>query len=274
MRELAGKVGVVTGGGSGIGRAIALSLAEEGAKVAVLDIDKAAAEDVAAEVAAFGVDALALACDVSVRSEVLATADQIFDNFGAVHVLVNNAGVTCFKPVTEMTDQDWDWMIGVDVMSVVHGYQAYLPRMLAQGVEGHVVNTASGIGVIPDMLPDHTAYAAAKGACVALSSSLRVELASTGIGVSVLCPAMVRTRILNSGRTRQDRFGGPHQTEEHVPGRPDPLRGALDPAAVGRAVIDGIHANRHFIFPQADFRDGIVRYYEQMLADFDAGTSA
>lgn len=268
MQELVGKVGVVTGGGSGIGRAIATSLAAEGTRLAVIDIDIDTAEETAASIRASGHEAIALRCDVSRRSEVRATADAVFEHFGAVHVLCNNAGVTCFKAVTDMTDDDWDWMINVDLMSIIYGYQAYLPRMLAQRQEGHVVNTSSGIGVVPDMLPRHTAYAAAKGGAVALSSSLRVELAEQGIGVSVLCPGMVRTQILNSGRVRQQRYGGPHVDTEQVPGRADPLDGALDPAEIGESVVEGIKANKHFIFPQAEIKADVISYYDRMVKDF------
>jgi NAD(P)-dependent dehydrogenase (short-subunit alcohol dehydrogenase family) len=268
VQQISGKVAVVTGAGGGIGRAIAVCLSQEGAKVAVLDIDKSAVEDAAADIERAGGEALALSCDVSVRSEVRATADTVFQHFGAVHILCNNAGVTCFKPVTEMTDDDWDWIIGVDLMGVIYGHQAYLPRMLAQGEEGHVVNTSSGVGVLPDILPDHTGYATAKSGVVGLTASLRTELAGTGIGVSVLCPQMVRTDILRSARVRQERFGGPGESMEVVPGIPDPLSDAMDPLVVGRAVIDAIKANRQFIFPHPGMRDLVVAYYESMLGDF------
>jgi NAD(P)-dependent dehydrogenase (short-subunit alcohol dehydrogenase family) len=268
MQELSGKVGVVTGGGSGIGRALAVCLAQEGMKVAVLDIDKSAAEDVADEVAGAGGEALALGCDVSVRGDVRTTADTVFQHFGAVHVLCNNAGVTCFKPITEMTDDDWDWIIGVDLMGVIYGCQAYLPRMLAQGQGGHVVNTSSGVGVLPDILPNHTGYATAKGGIVGLTASMRVELASKGIGVSVLCPQMVRTEILRSARVRQERFGGPGEATEQVPGIADPLDGAMDPVVAGRATVEAIKANRQFIFPHPEMRELVVAYYQRMLDGF------
>jgi NAD(P)-dependent dehydrogenase (short-subunit alcohol dehydrogenase family) len=268
VQQISGKVAVVTGAGSGIGRAIAECLSQEGAKVAVLDIDKSAVEDVAAAIERAGGEALALSCDVSMRSEVRATADAVFRRFGAVHILCNNAGVTCFKPLTEMTDDDWDWIIGVDLMGVIYGHQAYLPRMLAQGEEGHVVNTSSGVGVLPDILPDHTGYATAKSGVVGLTASLRKELADTGIGVSVLCPQMVRTDILRSARVRQERFGGPDESMEIVPGIPDPLSDAMDPLVAGRSVIDAIKANRQFIFPHPEMRDLVVAYYESMLGDF------
>jgi NAD(P)-dependent dehydrogenase (short-subunit alcohol dehydrogenase family) len=268
MQQISGKVAVVTGAASGIGRAMAECLADEGAKVAVLDIDKAAVEEVAAGIEQAGGQALALSCDVSVRADVWATADTVFQHFGAVHILCNNAGVTCFKPITEMTDDDWDWIIGVDLLGVIYGHQAYLPRMLAQGGEGHVVNTSSGVGVLPDILPDHTGYATAKAGVVGLTASLRTELAGTAIGVSVLCPQMVRTEILRSTRVRQDRFGGPVEAMEIVPGIPDPLGDAMDPIVVGRAVVDAIKANRQFIFPHPEMRDLVVAYYESMLKDF------
>jgi NAD(P)-dependent dehydrogenase (short-subunit alcohol dehydrogenase family) len=265
--ELAGKVAVVTGAGSGIGRALALSLADEGMHVAVLDIDKAAAEGVAAEIVAKGANASGLQCDVSLRQDVRDIAARVFREFGPVHVLCNNAGVTCFKSVPDMTDHDWDWMMSVDLMGVIYGYQAYVPQMIAQGA-GHVVNTSSGVGVAPDMLPDHTAYACAKGGVVALSASLRREVADKGVGVSVLCPGPVRTDILASGRRRQERFGGPHGSVESVPGLGDPLQGGMDPMNVGRAVVDAIKANRAFVFPDASLREVVADYCQRMLADF------
>jgi NAD(P)-dependent dehydrogenase (short-subunit alcohol dehydrogenase family) len=268
MQELTGKVAVVTGAASGIGRAMALCLAGEGVKVAVLDIDETGAQAVVGEISSQGGHAQAFACDVSLRDDMRAVADQVFGAFDDVHILCNNAGVTCFKPVSDMTDEDWDWMISVDLMSVVYGYQTYLPRMIAQGGEGHVVNSSSGVGIVPDMLPGHTAYAAAKSGIVGLTSSLRVELADKGIGVSVLCPKMVRTDILRSGRVRQDRYGGPTEITEIVPGRPDPLHDAMDPMEVGRAVVDAIRCNRKFIFPHPDMKQQVVAYYERMLADF------
>lgn len=268
MQELSGKVAVVTGAASGIGRAMALALAGEGMRLAVLDVDRPAVDETAEMITAAGGSALSLVCDVSVRDEVNACAEKVFDHYGSVHVLCNNAGVTSFKLVTEMTEADWDWIIGVDLWSVIYGYHAYLPRMIAQGEEGHVVNTSSGIGVVPDMLPGHTAYAAAKGAAVALASSLRVELADTGIGVSVVCPGMVNTQILNSGRTRPERFGGPQNETANVPGRPNPLDGAADPDDVAAAVVDAIKTNRHFVFPQKEIRDQVVDYYQRMINDF------
>lgn len=270
MEQLEGRVAAITGAGSGIGRGMALAFAREGMKVAVMDINLATAQAVAGEIAAIGGEALPLACDVSVRADLRAAADRIFAHFGKVHVLCNNAGVTLFKKVADMTDADWDWMLGVDLLGIVYGYQAFVRRMVAQGEGGHVVNTSSGAGVIPDVVQDHTAYAASKAAAVALAVNLRLELSSEGIGVSALCPGMVRTGILEAARARPARFGGPELDQQHIPGKTDPMRDAMDAEEVGRIVVDGIRQNRKFIFTHPSIGAGITRYYEAMLADVPA----
>ncbi|MBV9996965.1 MAG: SDR family NAD(P)-dependent oxidoreductase [Caulobacteraceae bacterium] len=269
MQALKGRVAAITGAGSGIGRGMAMAFAREGMKLAVMDIDLSAAEAVAQEARGAGAEAMALACDVSSRAEVRGAADRIFDRFGAVHVLCNNAGVTLFKKVAHMTDADWDWMLGVDFMGIVYGYQAFVPRMVAQGAGGHIVNTASGAGVIPDVVEDHTAYAASKAAAVALAVNLRLELARENIGVSALCPGMVRTRILEAGRARPAKFGGPSGEAEQVPGMADPMHDAMDPEEVGRIVVRGIRENRKYIFTHPQGRGRVTEYYQRMLEDFD-----
>lgn len=267
MDQFTGKVAAITGGGSGIGRGMALAFAREGMNLALMDVDLASAQKVADEAIALGVNAIALPCDVSVRAEVRAAADRIFAHFGAVHVLCNNAGVTLFKKVVDMTDADWDWMLGVDFLGIVYGHQAFIPQMVAAGQGGHVVNTSSGAGVIPDVVRDHTAYAASKAAAVGLSVNLRLELADENIGVSVLCPGLVRTGLLDAAQKRPERFGGPSSDHVHVPGIADPMRDAMSAEEVGRMVVQGIRENRKFIFTHPQSGEAITRYYEAMLAD-------
>lgn len=267
MEDFSGRVAAITGGGSGIGRGMALAFAREGMKVAVLDVDLDAARWVASEIEELGAPALALACDVSDRADVRAAADAVFAHFGVVHVLCNNAGVTLFRKVADMTDHDWDWMLGVDLLGIVYGYQAFVPRMVAQKSGGHVVNTSSAAGVIPDVVGDHCAYAASKAAAVALAVNLRLELAEENIGVSALCPGLVRTGLLEAARARPARFGGPSIESQHVPGIDDPMRGAMDPEAVGRIVVEGIRHNRKFIFTHPGMEAAITRFYETMLDD-------
>jgi NAD(P)-dependent dehydrogenase (short-subunit alcohol dehydrogenase family) len=246
---------------------MALAFAREGMKIAVLDVDLAAAARVVEELEVLGAPALALACDVSIRADVRAAADKVFAHFGAVHVLCNNAGVTMFRSVAEMSDDDWDWMLGVNFLGIIHGYQAFVPRMVAQKEGGHVINTSSAAGVVPDVVTNHSAYAASKAAAVALAVNLRLELADQGIGVSALCPGLVRTGILEAGRARPDRFGGPDGDSLVVPGMADPMRDALDPETVGRIVVAGIRHNRKFIFTHPGMGQAITPYYETMLAD-------
>jgi NAD(P)-dependent dehydrogenase (short-subunit alcohol dehydrogenase family) len=196
----AGKVAVVTGGGSGIGRALALGLAREGARVVVADVDEAEAAETVRLMAAAGADGLAIRTDVAERREVEALADRVFARYGAAHVLCNNAGVVVHGGLEAATWEDWQWVLGVNLWGVVHGLLAFLPRMIARGEGGHVVNTASMAGLIASQ--GLGVYNASKYAVVGLSETLAKELRPHGIGVTVVCPMGVDTRIREADRNR------------------------------------------------------------------------
>ena len=185
MDDLPGRVAVVTGAAGGLGRAMAERFAAEGMRVVLSDIDRPGLDEVAAELGDAGAQVHAVAADVSAADDVGHLADEAFGRFGAVHLLCNNAGVVKSARAWDLTVDDWQWVLGVDLWSVVHGIRSFLPRMLAQGGSGHVVNTASMTGLLP--MPRLAAYSTAKSGVVALSESLQHDLEAEGadIGVSV-----------------------------------------------------------------------------------------
>jgi NAD(P)-dependent dehydrogenase (short-subunit alcohol dehydrogenase family) len=194
LQELDGKVAVITGGGSGIGASLARACAAEGMRVVVADVNGDRAEAIASELphdtAAFK------PVDVSDAEQVQELADFAFDTFGAVHLLCNNAGVSPVGRVWDYSDEDFRWLVGVNLFGVANGLRSFVPRMIEQG-EGHIVNTGSGASFVST--PRLGPYCATKHAIVGLSEALRYELEGTGIGVSVLVPAGVNTNIADPG---------------------------------------------------------------------------
>jgi len=265
VEDLAGKVAVVTGGASGIGRGLCRRLAAAGLDVAVAYIDSGGAEATAAELRERGVRALAVAVDVSDRKSVAALADRVFAELGAVHVVCNNAGVIVGGELCDASEDDWRWVMSVNVGGVVNGYAVFAPRLIEQGQGGHVVNTASMGGFLAG--PGLGIYCASKFAVVGLSQSLRAELAPHGIGVSALCPAGVRTNLIDADRNRPAEQAQPS-------GRAEMLRAAvergIDPDEVGDCVVRGIRSDAAYIFTHLDYRDRLEDQFRSVLAAFDA----
>lgn len=237
--ELDRAVAVVTGGGSGIGRAAAHALAGRGAHVVVTDLDGDRAATVAGEL---GGDALALACDVTRVADLTTVRDRAVERFGRVHIVMNNVGILAVGDVLDIPLDAWQRVIDVNLMSVVRSNQVFLPMLLEQR-RGHIVNTASTAGLLPygfDRLP----YTATKHAVVGLSESLALYLRPHGVGVSCLCPAGVATNILE-----QITFFG----------EPRPPRGpslpVVDAAVVGELVADSIEANRFLVLTAPEVLD-------------------
>ncbi|MEX2209182.1 MAG: SDR family NAD(P)-dependent oxidoreductase [Myxococcota bacterium] len=268
MRELSGKVAVVTGGGSGIGRGMVLAFAQARMHVTIADVDLAAAEKVADEARALGVKALALATDVARRDSVEALALRVYSELGSAHVLCNNAGVAVFGELAAMSDTDWRWVLSVNLEGVVNGLQAFLPRMKAQAGEKHVVNTASVAGIAA--FPGLGVYTATKYAVVGISESLRAEGEAFGLGVSVLCPGAVRTRIMESERNRPAELGQSRPVAVSLGDNANPILGGLDPLAVGRRVRAAVQNDEAYVFTHPGTRALFERRAASIREGFDA----
>ncbi|MDE0703261.1 MAG: SDR family NAD(P)-dependent oxidoreductase [Rhodospirillaceae bacterium] len=269
MDELSGRTAVITGAASGIGAGMAEAFAEAGVNLALLDLDEERLRRAADRLSGGVVEVRCFAADVSDRDAMKRAAAQVADAFPAVHILCNNAGVGYTGvPLDRVPDADWDWVIGVNLMGVVNGLQAFLPAMLAHGEGGHIVNSASigGHHVMPGWR--YGVYTTSKFAVVGLSEALANDLADRNIGVSLLCPAAVDTAIYDVGRNRPARFGGPYEQA------PDPelaaaLKAGMTPVEVGRWTIRAILDGQLYIFPHPHTRDFIARRHGRLMAAYD-----
>src|ERR687897_13295 len=215
MERLEGRVAVVTGAGSGIGRALARRAADEGMRVVIADVEVSALEEAAAEVETAGAEIIVAPTDVSRPDQVDALAGLVYERFGAVHLLCNNAGVLQGGITWQRELSDWEWVLGVNVWGVLHGIRAFVPRMLEGGDEGHVVNTSSLAGLITGAYS--APYITSKFAVLALTKCLAHDLQAQGapIGVSVLVPGIVDTKIAYSTRNRPDEPPSEAQAPDH-----------------------------------------------------------
>ena len=242
MDSLRGRVGVVTGGASGIGRALVEAFAREGARVVVADLDEAGMAEVVGPIRSRGGEALAVRTDVTDRASVQALAERAFDAFGRVHVLCNNAGVALWGGLETATHRDWQWVLGVNLWGVIHGLEAFLPRMIAQKEPGHIVNTASMAGLVATR--GLGIYNTSKYAVVGLSETLAKDLKPYNIGVSVLCPMGVSTNIRASERNR------PAHLKNDQPSEAEPveLMGRyLAPDTVAEMVLGAIRRSELYV---------------------------
>jgi NAD(P)-dependent dehydrogenase (short-subunit alcohol dehydrogenase family) len=274
MQDLAGKTAIVTGAGSGIGLGMARAFAQVGMNVALCDIRKEPLARALAEVRGLaegrGARAIAIETDVSERAAVERAAVAAEREFGRIHVACNNAGVAMHGvPIETLPAAEWDWVIGVNVYGVIHGIQTFVPRIRAHGEGGHVVNTASigGFQVHPGW---HTgAYSMTKYAVVALSEALDQDLAGSGIGVSVLCPAAVATHLPDTADSRPQRFGGGFTREANHFLR-DAIKDGLAPEEVGWRVVEAIRGGEFFVFTHTEPRHWIEQRHRRIMEAMDA----
>jgi NAD(P)-dependent dehydrogenase (short-subunit alcohol dehydrogenase family) len=249
MQEFADKVAVVTGGASGIGYALAERFAAERMKLVLADIEASALEAAVQRLRAGGTQAIGVQTDVSKRADLERLLEQTLAAYGAVHVLCNNAGVQVAAPAWQISQGDWEWLLGVNLWGVIHGVSVFVPQMLAQGDECHIVNTASMAGLIST--PMMAAYQVTKHAVVTLSETLSLDLAQhqSKIGVSVLCPAFVRTNLHESERNRPsalpDESALPADVRELIKQSVTALvTGGKPPSEIAEAVLAAIRARR------------------------------
>ncbi len=270
MEDLNGKVAVITGGASGIGRSLAHAFAAQGMKVVLADVDEVRMRAVEAELAEGGTEVLPVVCDTSLESSVQALAQATLDRFGSAHVLCNNAGVAGTGDPWSGPLSAWDWVVGINLYGVVHGIRAFLPIMQDQR-EGHIVNTASMAGLVA--LPGAAAYNATKTAVVAISEGLFLELQSLGspVGVSVLCPGFVKTNLL-AGQQWQDRLGPePPMTTSPIGQMIETMltqgvENGVDPDLIAAQVLDAIRAGRFWILTHPEMRQSPVERMQRAAA--------
>lgn len=265
----AGMVAFVTGGGSGIGRGIALSLARRGVRVGVGDIRESDAAETVRQIQVAGGVSIPVAVDVSELQSVEDAVNTVESAFGEIAIACNNAGIALHGvPLHEITAADWDWVIGVNIQGVIHGIQTLVPRMLATERPAHVVNTASigGFQVNPNFLT--AAYSMTKYAVVALSEGLHNELQGTQVGVSILAPAAVDTRIHLSERSRPERLGGATvRPQNHFMG--ELLKGSMPPDEVGDRVVSAIEDEDLYIFTHSETRQWLERRHAAIIEAFE-----
>jgi NAD(P)-dependent dehydrogenase (short-subunit alcohol dehydrogenase family) len=270
MRDFHDKVAFVTGGASGLGFALGRAFGRARMKVMLADIDVASLENAVAELKKDQISVRGVECDVSDRASVQRAAAETLAAFGKVHVVCNNAGPGCGGLLELTTPGDCDWIIGVDLMGMIYGCQTFLPHIKAHGEGGHIVSTASVSGMIP--VPGWAIHNAAKAGIIALSQTLAAELEGTSIGVSVLVPAFMRTRIADrehTDRNRPKRFGeqtapSPQGAEQFATF----VRAGMDPNEVAEKVMHGIKENQLTIFSHPEPRSAFEEHYQRMLAAY------
>ncbi len=270
MKEFSGKVAVITGAASGIGRGIAERCVGEGMKVVLADIDEADLARAETELKVRGGTVLAVRTDVSKRSDVELLARQTLDAFGQVHMLVNNAGVAAGGAPWEATWNDWEWVIGVNLWGVIHGVKVFTPLMLAQNTECHIINTASTAGLIVGGIS--APYSVTKHGVVALSESLYLTLQqrTSLVKVSVLCPGLVRTNIANAERHRPTELRNEPvaMTPERQAGLAAfkaAIEASMPPLQVADLVFDAIRKDQFYILTHPEWTEVIQLRTDNLL---------
>lgn len=268
MKDLAGKVAFITGGASGMGFGMAHALAEAGMSIAIVDIRAEQLARARAALERLGAQVLALPLDVSDRAAYARVAEQVETALGPVQLLCNNAGIGLLGSLKTAKYDDWDWVLGVNLGGAINGIQTFLPRMLAHGQGGHIVSTASAAGLFAGA--GAGIYTTSKMAVVGMMECLRGEIAAHGIGVSVLCPHLVRTQIHLNVDLRPERFGNSGYASFTDMGDFDPGKVinevGMDPIELGQRVLEGIKRNDLYILTHPEIEPIIRERFEALLA--------
>lgn len=268
MDTLEGKVGVITGAASGIGRAVADRCAREGMQLVLADIETDALDAAVAEIGQAGGQAIGVVTDVRHLDQIEALAGRAMDAYGQVNLLHNTAGVVTAGPLEELTINDWEWTLGVNLWSVIFGVRTFLPLIKEAG-EGHIVNTSSSEGL--QASAGTGAYNVSKFGIVALSQTLSNELkAFDNINASVLCPGPVRTRIIESERNRPTELSNNTEVDSGLTDNEqsqDLLADAMDPALVADIVVDGIKTNRFWLVTHDETKQAVLNQAEALVKD-------
>jgi len=278
MRELAGKAAFVTGGAEGIGLALGRALAAAGMKVMLADIESEALSAAVKSLHNAGPTVRGIVCDVADPASVDRAAKETIAAFGNVHVVCNNAGVAAAGGIDNISLDNWRWVLDVNLMGVVHGVRAFLPHIREHGEGGHFVNTASMAGMNGGL--GFSPYVASKFAVVGMSEGLATQLKPLGIGVSVLCPHFVRTRIGESARNRPERYGEGQvfdpaspagQLLAHIAAN---IASGLEPAEVAARVVAAIRADEVYVFTHPDMRGAVDQRFAAIQAAMDRVAAA
>jgi NAD(P)-dependent dehydrogenase (short-subunit alcohol dehydrogenase family) len=273
MRELAGRTAFVTGGASGIGLALGRAFAQAGMKVMLADIETDALAAAVETLRDSAPDISGVVCDVADPVSVERAARAACEAFGNVHVVCNNAGVAAAGGIDNISLDNWRWVLDVNLMGVLHGIRSFLPHIRSHGEGGHIVNTASMAGMSSGL--GFSPYVASKFAVVGLSEGLATQLKPFGIGVSVLCPGFVRTRIGESGRNRPERYGA---TQTPDPASPaglllahiaERLQSGLDPSQIAARVLAAIRGDELYVFTHPEMRGEVEERFAAIMAGMD-----
>lgn len=272
-RELAGRTAFVTGGASGIGLALGPALAEAGMQVMLADIEPTPLAAAVESLKGIGPDVRGVVCDVADPGSVDHAAKMSFEAFGKVHVVCNNAGVISSGGIDNISLGEWRWVMDVNMMGVLHGIHAFLPHMRAHGEGGHILNTASMAGMLNRL--GLSPYSASKFAVVSMSEGLALELKPLRIGVSVLCPGFVRTRIMESERHRAQRYGtaltpdGKSSKNATIVKLTELVNAGIDAVNVARRAVSAIRNDELYVFTHLERRSELDARFAAILATFD-----
>jgi NAD(P)-dependent dehydrogenase (short-subunit alcohol dehydrogenase family) len=273
MRQLASKTAFVTGGASGIGFALGAAFAQAGMKVMLADIETEVLAEAVKSLHDFAPNVRGVPCDVADPLSVEHAAKACYAAFGNVHVVCNNAGVAAAGGIDNISLDNWRWVLDVNLMGVLHGIRTFLPHIRGHGEGGHIVNTASMAGMNSGL--GFSPYVASKFAVVGMSEGLATQLKPFGIGVTVLCPGFVRTRIGESGRNRPERYGATQQPDPASPAGllvaqiAERLQSGLDPSDVAARVLTAIREQELYVFTHPEMRAELEERFAAIMAAMD-----